>query len=457
MKKSEELLQFINHSPSAYHTAEEIRRQLQKAGVVVLEETQDWTPYFDGIKDTGGNFAVLRGGTLVAFRLPPLLSTHTSAENLPQIALWAAHTDSPCLKIKNKGIKILDKFALQLSIESYGGVKENSFLDRELSIAGRVAIENEKNEIELRLIDFEKPVAIIPSLAAHLGEKNSKLNAENHLRPFFFIEDTSSLQSSDNDPNMIFESILAKKLNVEQKKILGYDLFVYPCEKAHFLGMDNDFIASRALDNLSMTHAGLSGFLEAIKVNPHPPKNKIDCLALFNHEEIGSLSDEGALSFFLERILRRVGNAFFEKNKNDCIERILAHSFLLSADVSHSVHPNYLEAHSEFHKPKMGQGIVLKRHAELRYATQANGEALFSHLLQQHNIPYQYYNNRSDKMSGSTIGAILTSRLGVNGADVGCAMLAMHSAKELMNAKDHEQICNIARIFFCEELGKIRN
>ena len=200
-----------------------------------------------------------------------------------------------------------------------------------------------------------------------------------------------------------------------------------------------------------MTHAGLQGFLSSLEKGPI--SNRINALAIFNHEEIGSLSDEGSTSFLFERCLRRLIKDYAADTeiKNDLVDRLFANSLIISADVAHALHPNYPEAHSQNHQPKMGQGIVLKRHAFLRYATQAQGEAKIIDLLTRKKLPYQSYIGRSDKASGATIGSILASRLGATTVDMGSAILAMHSMRELMSTQDHLFACEAAKAFFVDE------
>lgn len=433
------LLDFITNCPSAYHVAANILQQLQQAGAVLLEEGEDWQSTLEPCREKGGCFVVKRGAALIAFQLPP---ASMLSDDL-KMHLLATHSDSPTLKVKNEEITIAHQSAL-LHSEPYGGIMDQSFFDRDLSMAGQVAVKKSDGKIQMQLIDFEKTVAIIPSLALHLQDKEQKINREQHLRPILW------LNHQENKDKKI-KQLLADQLNCDEKEILSYDLFLYDKQPPALIGLKQDLVASRSLDNLCMTHAGLQGFLAALSA---PSTNsRINVLAIFNHEEIGSMSDEGSTSFLLERCLRRLLKhcQTNTQTKNDLADRLFANSLVLSADVAHALHPNYPEAHSQQHQPKMGGGIVLKRHAALRYATQAQGEAKIVDLLTKKNIPYQSYINRSDKPSGATIGSVLASRLGATTIDLGSAVLAMHSMRELMSAQDHLTACQVAKAFFLDE------
>ncbi len=404
------LLDFIKSSPTPFHATANIAEQLNQADYEELDEAHAWT------LQAGKKYWISRNdSSIIAFQLP---AGSIIEKGLTMIG---AHTDSPCLKLKPLPEKISEDY-FQTGVEVYGGALLNPWFDRDLSIAGRVTYSDRKGKILNRLMDLERAIATIPSLAIHLDKEANKqrtVNAQLHLPPVWF---------QAKGKNIDFRDLLKKLLKKHQglndiNKVLDFELYYYDTQHPAIVGLNNEFIASARLDNLLSCFVGL----QAIKTTP---KSKGALLVCTDHEEIGSSSACGANGPFLHSVLKRIGQT--EENT----QRLIHNSKLISVDNAHGIHPNYADKHDPGHKPLINQGPVIKVNANQRYATNSETAGWFRHICESNNIPVQSIAVRSDMGCGSTIGPITASKIGVRTVDIGVPQLAMHSIREFAGVDD---------------------
>jgi len=409
----EEMLAFIDRSPSPFHACHEAAVRLDAAGFVEIEETAAWP------EERGGRY-LRRGGSLVAWSTG---EHHTATSGFRIIG---AHTDSPNLRVKPHPTAGRIGYR-QLAVEVYGGALLNSWLDRDLGLSGRVALRGDGGAEE-RLVLVDRPLFRVPQLAIHLDREISAtgllLNAQQHLSPVLGVGDPTA---------GAFEELVADELGVEADDLLAWDLMLHDVTPSRVIGVDGDLVSAPRLDNLCSSWAGLDALLATADGEPDASA-PVPLLALFDHEEIGSTSDRGAASALLpaivERIVLSLGGA------GDDHRRALAASVCLSADMAHATHPNYPERHEPGHLIELNGGPVLKVNSNLRYASDAHSAAAFVLACEQAEVPMQRYAHRSDLPCGSTIGPITAAQLGIPTVDVGAPQLAMHSARELCGADD---------------------
>lgn len=364
------------------------------------------------------------GGSLLAFRLPKNLPSSevgsAPASQSLRFHILGAHTDSPALKLKPRPADSFQGYR-QWGVEIYGGVLLNSWLDRDLGIAGRIA-DAENPQAEPILVDWRTPAVRVPQLAIHLdrqvNEQGLVLNPQRHMVPVLGQSQGPSLESRIADAvGKPFET-------------LTFDLYLHDTSPPSYGGMGDEFIYAPRLDNLGMSHAALAAFMEA-----PPAENAVQVIALFDHEEVGSGSARGAESPLLAHTLERIAIAL-GVSREDYLAA-LPQSFLLSADMAHALHPNYPEKHEPAHFPLMNRGPVLKQNASQRYASDAVTAALFHAACRHAGVTPQVFINRADLGCGTTIGPVLASGTGIPTVDVGNAMLSMHSCREMAGADDH--------------------
>ena len=422
-----DLLAFIGDSPTPFHAVESAAARLVKAGFREIHETDDWSAL------APGRYYFPHGGSSVlAFVIP-------DAKRLEGFRIVGAHTDSPNLRLKPQPEYKKEGYA-QLGVEVYGGVLLNSWLDRDLSIAGRVFLRR-GDKVEPKLIRFEKPMARVAQLAIHLdrdvSEKGLVLNKQEHMAPILGLH--------GGDEKDLFARI-GELAGIDPKEIAGSDLMLYDIVKPTLGGRDDELIFSARLDNLAMSHAAITALIDA------PASNQIAVAALFDHEEVGSETAYGAQSGFLPRALERM--AMTNGRSREDLHRTLAGSLCVSADMAHAVHPNYAARHEERHKPQINGGPVIKVNANQRYATSGATAALFRELCRKEEVPVQHYAHRTDLPCGSTIGPITSALLGIRTVDVGNPMLSMHSIRELGGAKDPAMMTKVLRAFYaCPDPG----
>jgi len=419
----QDLLDFIDASPSPWHAVATSSEKLSKAGFKALNESEAWQ------LENGGRYFVTRGGSsIIAFTIGqnPL---PTSGFNMV-----GAHTDSPGLRLKPHAAFSSDGL-IRIGVEVYGGPILATFADRDLSLAGRVNVRSAQG-FETRLVKFEKPVLRLPNLAIHMNrevnDKCLKFNKQTEL-PLLFGESADGVEADTQ-----FLEKIATLLKVNVKDIINFDLNVFDTQKGVIWGANQEFIANSQLDNLASCHAALSALLANEK-----PNNTAIC-ALFDHEEVGSESATGASGSFLADIVERIT---LHLNKEEKL-RALAHSFFISADMAHAFHPNHASSYEPCHHVHINKGPVIKMNANQRYATDSESAARFIRLCEQAGVPYQQYAHRTDLGCGSTIGPIVASRLGVSSVDVGSPMWAMHSIRESAGVLDHTYMIKVLTSFY---------
>ena len=418
------LLQFLNASPTPYHAVVEAAQRLDSAGFRQLEETQPWE------LESGDRCYVVRAaGSLLAFTV--------GAGNPADcgVRMIGAHTDSPNLRIKPCP-DVSTAGYRQLAVEPYGGLLLHTWLDRDLGLAGRVVAADGAGQREF-LVDLARPLLRVPNLAIHLqrelASEGLKLNRQSHAVPVLGLADAPTLA------DLLVEELAANGAGeLETEDILAFDLMAYDLQPAVLAGANGEFIQSARLDNLASCHAALTALLDSTE--------DADCQAsrlivLYDHEEVGSRSSQGAGGTFLGDVLERIAALLCKEP--DARARMLAASSLVSADMAHAVHPNYTEKHEPGHKPLIGGGPVLKHNVSQAYATDGRSAARFVRLAEQQGASVQHFVARSDMGCGSTIGPITAARNGVATVDVGNPMLSMHSCREMAGTADVEPMIRI--------------
>lgn len=415
-----DLLSFLNQSPTPWHAVTSMKKQLDRAGFHQLDEKDDWS-----LQAGTGYYAIRNGSSIVAFR------TGNTDTVQAGVRMVGAHTDSPCLKVKPNPV-LRRKGFLQLGVEVYGGALLNPWFDRDLSLAGRVTYVDADGQVQDALINFCKPVAFIPSLAIHLDrEANSSrtVNPQTDLPPV--------LMQVPEDDSTEFSSLLITQLHTEHgvtaESILGYELSFYDVQPAGFVGLQDNFIASARLDNLLSCFIGLQALLEATGEQPA-------LLVCNDHEEVGSMSAEGAQGPFLSSVLER----WCGTGKS----RAIARSMMISADNAHGIHPNFMDKHDENHGPLLNAGPVIKVNHNQRYATNSRSAAVYRHLSDQLGLPHQTFVVRSDMGCGSTIGPLTAANLGVTTLDIGVPQLGMHSIREMIGVDDAYTLFKVLTGFY---------
>ncbi len=398
-KRIENLCAFLDASPSVYHAAAALERQLAQMGYEKLQEQDSWDLV------PGGKYYMVRGGTAVmAFRIP---------QGTPQgFLMTASHADRPTFKVKENG-ELKGNYT-RLATEKYGGMLMSTWLDRPLSLAGRVLVDL-GDRVETRLVNLDRDLLLIPNVAIHM---NRQANDGYKWNP---AVDTLPLVGSKEAAGKLQEALEA----AAGGKILGHDLYLYVRQKASVWGLEEEYISSAALDDLACAWGCTQGFLNA------GASGSIPVLCVFDSEEVGSASNQGADSDLLGNLLSRICHCLNLSKK-----QMLGQSFLLSADNAHAIHPNHPEFADANNAPVVNQGLVLKFNANQRYTTDGVSAAIFRKVCQKANVPVQTYCNRADIPGGSTLGNISTTHVSVPSADIGLPQLAMHSCYETAGIKD---------------------
>jgi aspartyl aminopeptidase len=421
----QDLLDFIDASPSPWHVVSTSTQRLVEAGFKSLNEVDAWK------LETGGRYFVTRGGSsIIAFTIGQN-SLATSGFNMV-----GAHTDSPGLRLKPNPAHTSDGL-IRIGVEVYGGPILATFADRDLSMAGRINVRTAKG-FESHLVKFDQPILRLPNLAIHMNrevnEKGLKFNKQTEL-PLLFGESAEGLEADAQ-----FLERIATLLKVEVKDIINFELNVFDTQKGVIWGANQEFIANSQLDNLASCHAALTALLGNNK-----PNTTAVC-ALFDHEEVGSESATGASGSFLADVIERIATS--QSSKEEDKLRALANSFFISADMAHAFHPNHAASYEPCHHAHINKGPVIKTNANQRYATNAESAARFIRLCEQTGVPYQQYAHRTDLGCGSTIGPIVASRLGVQTVDVGSPMWAMHSLRESAGVLDHAYMIKVLTTYY---------
>jgi len=427
-----EFVSFLNKCPSPYHVVDQARTILLEAGYQELNERVHWD-----LKRNSKYFLTRNKSSILSFAI--------GGKYVPgnPFVIIGTHCDSPALKVRPIS-KREKEGILQIGVSLYGGGLWNTWFDRDLSLAGRCIVE-ENGKYKQRLVKIEKPLLRIPSLAIHLesSRDNITFNKENHLIPIFAQKALNGDKPEEDSkvrhhPEMM--KVLADELKTDVKNIKDFDLVLYDTNKSTLGGLNDEFIFSGRLDNQLMTYTGLHGFVEANKdITSLTESSDCRVFVSFDHEEIGSTSDRGADSVYLDTILQRIMKMEISQTISPtAYQEAIRKSFLCSADVAHAVHPNYSEKHEAYHKPKLNEGMVIKTNFNQRYATTDLTSLLFQTIAQKNNLPCQEFVVRNDSPCGSTIGPLLSSKLGIRTIDVGLSQLSMHSIRETAGSKDVE-------------------
>lgn len=416
---NEELIAFLNNSPTCFHAAANMAAELEAAGFERLFEGHAWE-----LKE-GGNYYVTRNDSaLIAFRIPK--------KDFAGFQIMASHSDYPTLKVKaNAEITIENKY-VKLNVEKYGGLILSPWLDRPLSLAGRVVVRTEDG-IETKLINVNKDLLMIPNLAIHMNRgvnEGYEFNAQRDMLPLFGSEDAKNG----------YQKLIAEAAGVELEDVLDSDVFLYNRMKGTMFGLNEEFVAAPHLDDMQCAFASLKAILAA------EPTNSVAVHCVLDNEEVGSGTKQGAASTFLKDVLHRI-NTGMGRTEEEYLTA-LASSFMVSADNAHAVHPNQPDKADPTNRPYLNGGIVIKYSANQKYTTDAISGAIFKSFCEKAEVPYQIFHNRSDILGGSTLGNISNAQVALNTVDIGLPQLAMHSSYETCGAKDTEYLVKAATKVF---------
>ena len=412
-----DLMDFLDSSVTMFHAINECEKVLQRSGFIYLPENGKWNI------NKGKYYTKRNSSSLIAFDI---------AEGDYHFQISAAHSDSPTFKLKDRPVIEANGY-LKLNVEGYGGMINATWLDKPLTLAGRVMVNTDKG-IETRLLHIDRDLLIIPNVPIHFNREINKGFAFNNQVDMLPIFSAGNLKESD------FDNIIAKELGIESGDILAKDLYLVNRQKAAIIGFDNELISSGRLDDLECVYTSLRGFVEAEN------KNHINVFAVFDNEEVGSITKQGAMSTFLASTLDRVNTAL-RKSKEDYYTAI-AKSMLISCDNAHAIHPNHPELFDVKNRPVLNQGIAIKESANQKYTTDAFSRSILRKILEKKNIPYQTFANRSDIAGGSTLGNLSNTAVSMNAVDIGLPQLAMHSAYETAGTKDVGYAFDTLKAFF---------
>ncbi|MFE3852606.1 M18 family aminopeptidase [Streptomyces griseorubiginosus] len=419
---TDDLMSFLAASPTPYHAVANAAERLEKAGFRQVSETDAW----EG--SSGGKY-VLRGGAIIAWYVPEDAAPHTPYR------IVGAHTDSPNLRVK----PLPDSGAhgwRQVAVEIYGGPLMNSWLDRDLGLAGRLTLRDGST----RLVNVDRPLLRVPQLAIHLDRAVSsdglKLDKQRHLQPIWGLGDDV------RDGDLI--AFLEEELGLAAGEVTGWDLMTHSVEAPAYLGRDKELVAGPRMDNLLSVHAGVTALTAA---SSGSELSYIPVLAAFDHEENGSQSDTGADGPLLGGVLER--SVFARGGSYEDRARAFAGTVCLSSDTGHAVHPNYAERHDPTHHPRVNGGPILKVNVNNRYATDGSGRAVWAAACEKAEVPFQSFVSNNSMPCGTTIGPITAARHGIKTVDIGVAILSMHSVRELCGADDPYLLAN-ALVAFLE-------
>lgn len=431
MSETEILFDLLKRGVSPAHAVAACEERLAAAGFEKINYEEKWK------LNAGGKYYVNHHDTtLFAFTLPEQREQFGAGKKSPAIRIAAAHTDFPCLRIKPAADMKTNSYA-QVNVEVYGGAILNTWLDRPLGIAGRVAVRSENPfEPEMKLFSSDKNLLTIPNLAIHMNREVNKgveLNKQVDMLPVM------GLFADGEGEADYFLNFLAEELKVKKEDILDFELTVYCREQPEFIGGKGEFVSAPRLDNLTSCAALVSAIIDAKRTDG------MNFIALFDHEEIGSRSKQGAGSILLHDMLLRILEEFGCKEE---ASRLLYQSMILSVDVAHGLHPNQAGKMDVTNKPVLGGGFCIKEASSQSYATDCEAIGAIQQICDGKKIPYQKFVNRSDMPGGGTLGSIASALLPVKTVDVGIPLLAMHSARELMGTKDQQALKELIEAFF---------
>lgn len=406
---TKELLDFIYQSPAAYNAIETIKKYLLKENFIELYESENFK------LEKGKNYFVTRNGTsIIAFKLPNDIKEYG-------FNIVASHSDSPSYKIK-PNVDLKSGNYHKVSVEPYGGMIHSSWVDRPLSLAGRVVVKV-KDEITTKEVNIDRPLLSITNIPIHMNRninEGYKYDASVDMQPLL----TQEIEKFD------LRDLLSQELNINKEDILNYDLYLCSKEKGYIWGLNKEYFSSPRIDDLQCAFTSLKGFINGNNIR------NINVFACFDNEEVGSATRQGADSSFLEDTLRRI-NEEIGGSESSYLEAI-ASSFLVSADNAHAIHPNHPELYDGLNNVLMNKGIVIKNNASQSYASDGLSSSLFVEILNKADVPYQYYTNKANIRGGSTLGNISNTHVSILSIDIGLPQLAMHSINETAGVKDNE-------------------
>ncbi|MEG0277260.1 MAG: M18 family aminopeptidase [Coprobacillus sp.] len=426
---AEDMMKFIKKSPTAFHVVENIKNQLLDDHYHELLESEKWH------LEQGKKYFVIRNqSSIIAFKIGQRLDNYS-------FHVVASHSDSPTFKLKESAeIEVKNKY-VQLNTEGYGGMICSSWLDRPLSIAGRVLIKNQ-NTFETKLFNIDKDLVLIPNVAIHMNrDVNDKMvyNKQVDMLPLF---GGSQVKPGD------LKTLIAKTLEVKEENIYGHDLYLYNRNSYSIWGLHDEFISCPQLDDLQCAYATLQGFMQGYH------DETVQVYACFDNEEVGSSSKQGADSSLLYDVLQRIHNCLSLPVED--YYRAIASSFMVSADNAHAVHPNHPEKNDATNHVFMNEGIVIKSHAGQKYTSDAVSCALFKGICEKAEVPLQFFSNRSDMVGGSTLGNIASTHVSMNSVDIGLPQLAMHSSYETAGIKDSYNMIKAMITFFNAHIKQVK-
>lgn len=422
------MFKFIENSPSCFHAIKTITEELKNEGFVEIKEKDTWQI------EQGKKYYVTRNlSSVIAFKIPQ--------NDFKSFNIVASHSDSPTFKIKaNAEIEVKNKY-VKLNTEKYGGMICSTWFDRPLSIAGRILVK-ENNAVKTHLVNIDKDLVIIPNLAIHMNREVNDgytYNAQIDMLPLY----------GDNSSKGSLMKTIAKEAEVEEESILDTDLFLYNRMNGTKIGSNEEYISSPRLDDLECAFTSLSAFLS------ENTSNSASVYCVFDNEEVGSGTKQGADSTFLYDVLRRI-NISLGKTEEDYY-RLISSSFMVSADNAHALHPNYTDKSDLTNKVYMNDGIVIKYNANQKYTTDAVSASIFKTICDSVDVPYQTFTNRSDILGGSTLGNISNAHVSLNTIDIGLAQLAMHSTYETAGAKDVTYMIDAIKAFYNTSIEQVED
>lgn len=427
VEASKRLISFLDANPSPFHVIAALGKMYEKAGFKRLSEKERFE-----IK-RGENYYVIRNNSsIIALKVPE--------NDFKGFNITAAHSDSPTFKIKANAEITVEKNFVKLNVEKYGGMLMAPWFDRPLGIAGRVMVKN-GTRLEEHLLHIDRDIIMMPNLAIHMNREANdgyKYNAQTDTQPIF----------AELGSDITLYDIIAKELGISKEAILDTDLFLTNRVKGTIWGANNEFIAAGRLDDLQCVFAGAESIIEAAN------KNNIAVHCVFDNEEVGSGTKQGAASTFLKDVLVRVNKAL--GGDDESYLQAVARSFMVSADNAHSVHPNYTEKADPCNRPVVNKGVVIKYNANQKYTTDAVSGAVFIDICAEADVPVQTFTNRSDVAGGSTLGNISNAQVSLNAVDIGMAQWAMHSPYESGGVKDTYYLEAAMKQFFETDIsGKL--
>lgn len=416
---SKELLDFIGRSYSSFHLVYNMKEELNRNGFEEIFEPDRWN------LKAGGKYYVARNeSSIIAFKIP--------GEDFSGFNIVSSHSDFPTFKLKENTEICVEKKYTKLNVENYGGMLYAPWFDRPLSIAGRLLVKDGK-KIVTKLVNVDRDLVMIVNLAPHMNREVNdgyKYNAQVDMQPLY----------GGKDAHGSLMELIAKSAGVKAEDILGNDLYLYNRMEGTLWGADEEFVSAPKLDDAQCAFASLKGFLAG------ESRKAVNVHAVFDNEEVGSSTKQGAQSTFLRDVLMRI-NSGLGRTEEDYI-RALASSFMLSADNAHAVHPNYADKADLTNRPYLNGGVVIKYNASQNYTTDAVSAAIFKTMCEKAEVPYQTFANRSDIRGGSTLGNLSDTKVSINTVDIGIAQLAMHSSYETCGVKDTYYLIKVIEEFF---------